>query len=455
MISINIDTKSVIVETGAKDIYIQEFKFDALVSTVPLDIFVNMIQGRDRSLKEMRKLTSQLVYSHTHVIGIGLIGQLPEMLSNKSWMYFPDSGSPFYRITVFSSYSDDHVPKPGKQWSLMWEAAEPKTNSNPEKWTKDHLIDATVHTLITYGFITSEMVVSKYYRRLDHGYPVPSIDREMILEKVQPWLESKGIYSRARFGGWRYEVANQDHLFMQGVEIIDKLLRGIPEETYFDANRVNSRRNTGRVLKTRLLDYEIVVAHYNERLHWLKSVANHSHVYHKGKGLRPPPLPLYAWEKLPNVGRESHTYLYHIINNYESLAEVTIFVQGEGFSQYCGGSVNKMINKARNDNVCCKVVSPPGNEWGRINHAGKWLMEIRSGVLRPSNFTLGEFYQELFGFPHPKIFNFCPTACVAATRDAIKKHPIEFYRKAISFVDDHSNPEEGHYLERLWHDMFS
>ena len=37
----------------------------------------------------------------------------------------------------------------------------------------------------------------------------------------------------------------------------------------------------------------------------------------------------------------------------------------------------------------------------------------------------------------------------------IQKHPIDFYRKAISFVDDHVNPEEGHYFERLWHTIFS
>ena len=263
------------------------------------------------------------------MIGIGLTGQPPESLSKKSWMYFPDSDSPFYRITVFSSYSDDHVPMPGKQWSLMCEAAEPKSNSNPEQWTKDHLIDATIQALITYGFITSEMVVSKYYRRLDHGYPVPSISREMILEKVQPWLESKGIYSRGRFGGWRYEVANQDHSFMQGVEISDRLLRGIPEETYVDANLVNSRRNTGRLTKEPLKDYEIVVAHYNEKLDWLAPKADHAHVYHKGTDLQSPStMKLYGWEKLPNVGREAHTYLHHIINNYETLPEYTVFLQG-------------------------------------------------------------------------------------------------------------------------------
>ena len=333
----------------------QEFKFVTLISTAPLDTLVNMIKGQDESLEAMKDLTSNLVYSHTHVIGIGLTGQPPKTLSNKSWMYFPDSDSPFYGITVFSSYSDDHVPKPGKQWSLMCELAEPKGNSNPQYWSKEHLIDTTIQALIAYGFITPEMVVSKYYRRLDHGYPVPSISREMILGKIQPWLESKGIYSRGRFGGWRYEVANQDHSFMQGVVISDRLLRGIPEEAYFDVNFVNSRRNTGRFLRDPLLDYEIVVAHYIEKLDWVKPIANHSHVYHKGREMRPPPLQLYAWDKLPNVGREFHTYLYHIINNYDTLPEITVFVQGEGLNLFCFSSFSQILHNIKK-NVSCKVV---------------------------------------------------------------------------------------------------
>ena len=450
---INMDTKSLLVERGAQMKEVQELKFDTLISTVPLDIFVNMIKGQDESLEEMKKLTSQLVYSHTHVIGIGLTGQPPETLANKSWMYFPDSDSPFYRITVFSSYSDDHVPEPGKQWSLMCEAAEPKSNSNPEHWTKDHLLDATIQALITYGFITSEMVVSKYYRRLDHGYPVPSINRKMILSKVQPWLESKSIYSRGRFGGWRYEVANQDHSFMQGVEVIDKVVRGIPEETYVDANLVNSRRNTGRIYNERLSDYEIVIAHYNEKLDWLIPLASHAHVYHKGTDVQPPPMQLYAWEKLPNVGRESHTYLYHIIQNYENLPEVTVFLQGEGMgSGFCWNKAEDYLNNIKKNATCKRLGG--SQDWGRIRHISKWLNEFNSGAMRHAKLDLGEFFQELFGFPHPPGFPFCPAGCFAASRPMIRRHPIEFYKKAITFVNDHPNPEEGHYFERLWPTIF-
>jgi hypothetical protein len=32
---------------------------------------------------------------------------------------------------------------------------------------------------------------------------------------------------------------------------------------------------------------------------------------------------------LENIGREAHTYLYHICNNYRLLSDVTVFVQGD------------------------------------------------------------------------------------------------------------------------------
>jgi len=46
---------------------------------------------------------------------------------------------------------------------------------------------------------------------------------------MMPRLESLGVYSRGRFGAWRYEVSNQDHSLMQGVEWVDRLLKGAIE----------------------------------------------------------------------------------------------------------------------------------------------------------------------------------------------------------------------------------
>ena len=455
VIGLNMDTNVVSVESGTHVKSIQEFHFDTLISTAPLDILIKMLAGRDESLEEMKNLASHLVYSHTHVIGIGLTGQPPPMLLNKTWMYFPDADAPFYRITVFSSYSDDHVPEPGKQWSLLCEAAEPKQNSNLEYWTKQNLINATIQALVIYRFIASDMVVSKYYRRLEHGYPVPSVNREAILDKVQPWLESKGIYSRGRFGGWRYEVSNQDHSFMQGVEVVDKLLRETPEETYPNPSLVNSKRNTGR-----LFPYEFVIAHYDENLDWIRPIASHTHLYHKGINLEPPPLKLLSWKRLPNVGRETHTYLHHIINHYDSLPEVTVFLQADNSHESCRFFTTPPMNYVYDVKgmTSLNVACPKANHcrhWKRIRHSLKWRIRLATGELHRARLTFEEFFKILFGHRNPREVNFCPGGCFAATRDMIRKYPLDFYTKAITYVDYHDNPEEGHYFERLWSTMFS
>ena len=49
------------------------------------------------------------------------------------------------------------------------------------------------------------------------------------------------IYTRGRFGGWKYEVSNQDHSLMQGVECAERLLGEGDEITWFDPITVNGR----------------------------------------------------------------------------------------------------------------------------------------------------------------------------------------------------------------------
>ena len=44
---------------------------------------------------------------------------------------------------------------------------------------------------------------------------------------------------------------------------------------------------------------------------------------------------------LDNVGRCDHTYLYHIINNYDNLTDITIFLPGSG---NMGAKLNKIKN---------------------------------------------------------------------------------------------------------------
>lgn len=105
------------------------------------------------------------------------------------------------------------------------------------------------------GLINTDMIqpddeiVSKYHRKFLKGYPTPTLEREGALTKLLPKLEAKGIYSRGRFGSWRYEVANQDHSFMLGVEAVDHIVNGAVELTLNYPDFVNSRQNNERRLE--------------------------------------------------------------------------------------------------------------------------------------------------------------------------------------------------------------
>jgi len=75
-------------------------------------------------------------------------------------------------------------------------------------------------------------VVSRYSRIVGYSYPIPTLDRDRALDILQPALLEKGIYSRGRFGAWRYEIGNMDHSVMMGVEAVNHILNGEPEAVF-------------------------------------------------------------------------------------------------------------------------------------------------------------------------------------------------------------------------------
>ena len=64
--------------------------------------------------------------------------------------------------------------------------------------------------------------------------------RDGILAAVLPALEDRRVFSPGRFGAWKYEALNQDHSFMQDVEIANRLVCDTPEVTIADSNLANS-----------------------------------------------------------------------------------------------------------------------------------------------------------------------------------------------------------------------
>jgi len=100
---------------------------------------------------------------------------------------------------------------------------------------KGTIIEQTIAGLIKAKIITEEdrkSIVSTYLITVPQAYPVPTLNRDKALSVIQPFLHEHNIFSRGRFGGWRYEIGNMDHSVMQGIELIDKLLQNKNENIF-------------------------------------------------------------------------------------------------------------------------------------------------------------------------------------------------------------------------------
>ena len=212
----------------------RHFQFDTVLSTIPLDVLTGIVEPLPA---DVRQAGRALRYSSVHVLGIGLRGARPEELATKCWMYFPEGHSPYYRVTVFSNYSPHNVPEGDGYWSLMAEVCESPHKPVDALTLRERTLAAMRHDSLIPG---GAEVVSFWHARADHGYPTPFQGRDAVLDRILPALESERVFSRGRFGGWKYEVSNQDHSFMQGVEWVDFAIDGQPEITFPDPHRANS-----------------------------------------------------------------------------------------------------------------------------------------------------------------------------------------------------------------------
>lgn len=225
-----IDTARRIVRTGEGE----EFAYDALLNTMPVDRLVETC-GWDG----LRKPAGRLLRSSTHVFGLGLAGAPPPGIATKCWMYFPEENCPFYRVTVFSNYSPHNVPDAASQWSLMAEVVETPVRPGPP--TVGQRVAEVKRGLVAAGLIGDEREVQHvWHRRIEYGYPTPNPGRDEALGEILSAFDAAGIGSRGRFGAWRYEVGNQDHCAMQGVEWADRVVNGTPETTVFHPDIVNA-----------------------------------------------------------------------------------------------------------------------------------------------------------------------------------------------------------------------
>lgn len=172
---------------------------------------------------------------------------------------------------------------------------------------------------------------------------------------------------------------------------------------------------------------------------------------------------------LPNVGRDAHTILHHVIERYDDLSDVTLFLQGCGPvpNVYpCQIKLQRIKDAIRLVQETQDTVMFRGgcehtreffsdfvlDDWG-CSTPINWLNNPESRLTPCPERPFGVWYDANFvGLECVPSLNFYCT--FAVSREHIRQHPVSHYKKLIKYLDQHSNSEAIHYLERAWGAVF-
>jgi UDP-galactopyranose mutase len=259
-----------------------------------------------------------------------------------------------------------------------------------------------------------------YETSTDEGepyYPVPNQKNQDLYDRYKKLADlevRKNVYFVGRLANYKY--FNMDQAIFNSIELFENISKK---------------------------DYEIVIARYNENVDWLNDYKFMSTIYNKGDDN------IEGSITLPNIGRESHTYLYHIINNYDKLANITLFAQGK-ISDHTKMSISEYLN-CKNIKYNSGTAPIHLDNANRLRHHGKWLNELISGKMKKSELDFKSWWIKNVRKPYPQTHPiYSPGAIFSLTKSQIHKHPKQYYLDLIKNVDNHINPEEGHYFERSW-----
>lgn len=198
--------------------------------------------------------------------------------------------------------------------------------------------------------------------------------------------------------------------------------------------------------------YQLVVSKYKEDVSWIRFIGPKWTILVYSKD---PFENDDTFIKLPNLGREAHTYLHHILNFYDDLADITVFVQGNPFDH--APAFLKDLEHIPDD-VLYKPFSTQEilmDEFGNPHLTGN----------SPTSYNMyfKEFYEHILQRPCPILMYCIANALFAVSRDQIRMQSRAFYEKCMQTITCLETPTstrvdqnimEAHFFERMWHAIF-
>lgn len=157
----------------------------------------------------------------------------------------------------------------------------------------------------------------------------------------------------------------------------------------------------------------------------------------------------YGDNLISNVGREGHTYIKYIIDNYHNLPDEILFSQYDPLDHlYRRPLIVEKQNSGEiflNSKILDFVgINPTDYD---LFVRGRQIDWNGYSKIAFENFTEKDLYSLIaIGSTLNGVFR--------VTKNAVLRHSIETYNKCLNMLSGDSNPIEGFYFERIWKYMF-
>jgi hypothetical protein len=213
---------------------------------------------------------------------------------------------------------------------------------------------------------------------------------------------------------------------------------------------------------------ELVISRYKENLWWINNLFFDIFeiiIYNKGKKLENKKIKRdVKIIELNNVGACEHTYLTHIINNYDNLNKLTIFLTGSCMEIKLEKTIKTIISTLITNNsvfYCSKYNRPILDiqeirefKINRYKRVYKGNITNENVILVPSK--IRPFYKWYNAIIRKKTkinyINFEGIFCVS--REHILNNDIEYYKKINKLIDNDIATETCHYIELAYTSIF-
>jgi hypothetical protein len=202
---------------------------------------------------------------------------------------------------------------------------------------------------------------------------------------------------------------------------------------------------------------ELVLSLFDKDLEWIKSIDRNTKItiYRKGN-ITSHENEIYLTN---NVGRDVHTFFYHIVNRYDTLSDYTFFSQDypfdhiENYIQIINGdTLDWNVNSSyRKDEYWGYHWNNIGTMW-RMDDSIEWGNKVLKcdKVGKPhhgEDLPIEPIWDELFSSKCPDILEFTPGGHFSISKEQILHRSLEFYKKVLILLEN--NELSPWVIERL------